>query len=218
MKKRQDHSIYLDHNATTPLDEEVAKAMMPFLRNEFGNPSSGYRLGVRAKEALERARGQVALLLGCEDDEVIFTSGGSESNNTVLKGVIDYRHPDGCHIITSAVEHPAILNPALYLMELGVKVTILPVDHFGRVGPDQVRKAISSETKLISIMLANNETGTLQPVREVSKIAREYGVPVHTDAAQAVGKISVRVKELVALRKLLEAKDAAVRAKLNPGG
>ena len=188
--------IYLDHNATTPVDPEVANAMMPYLTEEFGNPSSGYVLGKRAKEGLEQARQEAAGLLGCQTQEVVFTSGGSESNNMVLKGLIDFRHPERFHIITSAVEHPAILNPALFLMELGVKVTILPVDHGCRVEPKSVEKAISPETTLISIMLANNETGTLQPIQEISEIAKAHGVPVHTDAAQALGKMDVDVNSL----------------------
>ncbi len=188
--------IYLDHNATTPVEPEAVKAMLPYLQEEFGNPSSGYALGLKAKEGVERARQEVASLLGCENDEVIFTSGGTESNNMVLKGLIDFKNPEKFHMITCAVEHPAILNPALYLMELGVNVTILPVDRFGQVDPDAVRKAILPNTGLISIMLANNETGTLQPIKEISNIAREHGIPVHTDAAQAVGKIEVNVNEL----------------------
>ncbi len=188
--------IYLDHNATTKVDREVLKAMMPYLKEEFGNPSSPYLLGTRAKEGLERSREEVALLLGCQNHEVIFTSGGSESNNMVLKGLIDFKRPEKFHIITSAVEHPAILNPVLYLMEQGVKVTVLPVDRFCRVDPEAVKKAILPQTTLISIMLANNETGTLQPIKEISEIGREHGVPVHTDAAQAVGKMEVDVTDL----------------------
>ena len=188
--------IYLDHNATTPVDPEVLKAMMPYLKEEFGNPSSPYGLGARAKEGLERAREAVASLLGCQNHEVIFTSGGSESNNMVLKGLIDFRRPEKFHIITSAVEHPAILNPVLFLMELGVKITVLPVDHLCRVDPGAVKKAILPQTVLISIMLANNETGTLQPIKEISEIGHEHGVPVHTDAAQVVGKMAVDVNDL----------------------
>jgi len=188
--------IYLDHNATTPLDPSVAEAMMPFMSQAFGNPSSPYDLGVRAKDAVERARKEVALLIGCHPREVVFTSGGTESNNAVLKGVIDFKRPGDFHVITSSVEHPAVLNPALYLLELGVKVDILPVDRFGRVDPEDVRRAIRPQTRLISIMLANNETGTLQPVREIAGTAKEFGVLLHTDAAQAVGKMSVHVDEL----------------------
>jgi len=188
--------IYLDHNATTPIDPRVVERMMPYLKEEFGNPSSGYYLGIRAKEGVNRAREEVSELLGCQIDETVFTSGGTESNNTVLKGLVDLKNPESAHIITSAVEHPAVLNPALFLMELGVKVTILPVDRFGRVDPDEVRKSILPQTTLITLMLANNETGTLEPVREVSKIARDHDVPLHTDAAQAVGKMDVDVNDL----------------------
>jgi cysteine desulfurase len=196
MEARKNEFIYLDHNATTPVDPDVLKAMIPFIKEEFGNPSSSYPVGVRAKEAVEDARREVASILGCSSHEIFFTSGGSESNNTVLKGLVDFKNPEKFHIITSAVEHPAILNPALYLMELGVKVTILPVDHLGCVDPDDVRRTISPQTSLISVMLANNETGTLQPIQEISRIAREHEIPLHTDAAQAVGKLAVDVNEL----------------------
>ena len=188
--------IYLDHNATTPLDPAVVDAMMGVIKGAFGNPSSSYSLGQKAKDLMEDARREVALLLGCKSDEVIFTSGGSESNNMVLKGIIDFSRPQEHHIITSAVEHPAILNPCLYLLELGVQITILPVDGSGRVDPDDVRKAIRPETTLVTLMLANNETGTLLPIKEISTVTREARVPFHTDAAQGVGKIPVSVDEL----------------------
>lgn len=188
--------IYLDHNATTPMDPLATKAMMPFIEKEYGNPSSPYDLGLRAKNALEEARRSVALLLGCHNHEVVFTSGGTESNNAVLKGVIDLKRPEDSHFITSSIEHPAILNPALFLMELGAEVDFLPVDRFGRVDPEDVRKAIRPRTKLISIMLANNETGTLQPVKDIAKIAKEHEVALHTDAAQALGKVPVDVDDL----------------------
>jgi cysteine desulfurase len=191
-----DEFIYLDHNATTPLDPAAADAMTRIMREEYGNPSSPYPIGARAKSALEEARGETAALLGCERDEVVFTSGGSESNNMVLKGLVDLRNPGRCHIVTSAVEHPAILNPALFLMELGADVHFLGVDRFGRVDPDDVRKAVKPSTRLISIMLANNETGTLQPIEAISNIAREREIPFHTDAAQAVGKIPIDVHGL----------------------
>jgi cysteine desulfurase len=191
-----ENKIYLDHNATTPIAPEVSEAMLPFLHEAFGNPSSGYGLGQRAKESIEAAREDVASVLGCQSQEVIFTSGGSESNNMVLKGVVNFAKPSASHVITSSVEHPATINPALFLMELGVQVSILPVDRAGLVDPEDVRAAISSQTSLISIMLANNETGALQPIKAISRIARERGVPFHTDAAQAVGKIPVDVNEL----------------------
>jgi cysteine desulfurase len=196
MQKHRKNFIYLDHNATTPLEPGVANAMMPYLREQFGNPSSAYPLGQWAKAGLERARAEVAELLGCQAQEIVFTSGGSESNNMVLKGLIDFKRPEDFHIITSAVEHPAVLNPALFLMELGVNVTIVPVDHLCRIDPDSIESAISPQTTLISIMLANNETGTLQCVREISSVAEAYGVPVHTDAAQGLGKVDVDVNTL----------------------
>jgi cysteine desulfurase len=188
--------IYLDHNATTPIDPGAAAIMTTIMEEDFGNPSSGYFLGTRAKQKVERAREEVAGLIHAGAEEIVFTSGGSESNNMVLKGVIDLRRPGDFHIITSAVEHPAILNPALFLLELGVQVSILTVDPHGRIDPHDLRKAIGPHTALISIMLANNETGTLQPVREISQIARDYNIPVHTDAAQAVGKLPVDVEKL----------------------
>jgi cysteine desulfurase len=188
--------IYLDHNATTPIDPGAAAAMKNIMDEEFGNPSSGYFLGTRAKQKVEQAREEIAGLLHADAEEIVFTSGGSESNNMVLKGIVDLRRPGDFHIVTSAVEHPAILNTALFLLELGVHVTILPVDRYGRIDLDDLRKAIQPHTALISIMLANNETGTLQPVREITRIAREYNLPVHTDAAQAVGKLPVDVEGL----------------------
>jgi len=188
--------IYLDHNATTPVDPIAIEVMTRYIHDEFGNPSSAYPLGLNAKEILESARQEIASLIGCESIEVIFTSGGSESNNMALKGLIDFREPRKYHIITSSIEHPSILNPSLYLMELGVRVTILPVDHYGRVSPDDVERAITSGTCLISIMMANNETGTLNPIEEISKIAKAHSIPFHTDAAQAVGKIDVDVNRL----------------------
>ena len=196
MKSPSHSFIYLDHNATTPVDPSAAKAMMPFIQEEFGNPSSPYPLGTRAKERLEQCRQEVAMLLGCKSHDVVFTSGGSESNNMVLKGIVDLRNPGNFHIIASAVEHPAIINPLLFLEELGVGVTVLPVDTFGLVDPEELRRAIKPHTSLISIMLANNETGTLQPIREISQLARKHGIPLHTDAAQAIGKIPVDVNEL----------------------
>lgn len=193
---RDNRFIYMDHNATTPVDHKATKAMLTYLHEEFGNPSCGYLLGKRAKQGMDRARQEVSSLLSCKEHEIIFTSGGSESNNMVLKGLIDFKNPEKYHLITSATEHPAILTPALFLMELGVRVTILPVDHFGQIDPDDVHKAILPGTCLISIMLANNETGTFQPIREISEIALDHGIPVHTDAAQAVGKIKVDADEL----------------------
>jgi cysteine desulfurase len=188
--------IYLDYNATTPIDSDVAEAMMPFIKEEFGNPSSSYSPGIRAKHALEKARGQVARLLGCESGEIVFTSGGSESNNMVLKGVALSLRDKGRHIITTEIEHPAIFNPAIFLMENGWDVTFLPVDTYGSVDPDDVKNAIKKDTVLISVMHANNETGTIQPVQEIGRISREHGIFFHTDAAQSVGKVKTDVSDL----------------------
>jgi cysteine desulfurase len=188
--------IYLDYNASTPIDPSVAAAMTPFLQDHFGNPSSGHWAAEDAKAALERARGQVAVLLGAENDEIIFTSGGSEANNLALKGVAWALKAKGDHIITSAVEHPAILEPCRFLAQLGFKVSIMPVDRFGRVDAGDVQRAITPRTILISLMHANNEVGTIQPIAEVSRVAREYGVLLHTDAAQSVGKIATDLDSL----------------------
>ncbi|MCK4469545.1 MAG: cysteine desulfurase, partial [Desulfobacterales bacterium] len=188
--------IYFDYNATTPIDSDVAAAMMPFVREEFGNPSSSYSLGIRAKQAVEKARGQVAELLGCKPNEIVFTSGGSESNNMVLKGVALSLRSRGRHIITTAIEHPAIFNPALFLMENGWDVTFLPVNRSGSVDPDDMKKAIRKDTVLISVMHANNETGTIQPLQEIGRISREHGISFHTDAAQSIGKIKTDINDL----------------------
>ncbi len=188
--------IYLDYNATTPVAKEVAEAMMPFLLEDFGNPSSAHPMGRRAREALEEARGKVSSMLGCEDKEIVFTSGGTESNNMVLKGVAWNLRDKGRHIITTKIEHPSIINAALFLMEDGYDVTFLPVDRYGSLDPGEVKKALRSDTVLITVMHANNETGTIQPLADISSIAREHGVLFHTDAAQSVGKIQTRVHDL----------------------
>jgi cysteine desulfurase len=188
--------IYLDYNATTPVDPAVAEAMQPYIALHYGNPSSAHVYGRTTRDAVEGARWQVADLLGCTAAEIIFTGGGSESNNTVLKGVAyAYRH-QGNHLITSAVEHPAIINPCRFLEQQGVRVTYVPVDRTGMVDPADVRRAITPQTILISIMHANNEVGTLQPIAEISRIAREHGILMHTDAAQSVGKIPTLVDQL----------------------
>lgn len=189
-------SIYLDYNASTPVDPAVAAAMRPFLEDHFGNPSSGHWAALGASAALERARSQVADLLGAESDEIVFTSGGSEANNLALKGVASALKDKGNHIITSAVEHPAIVGPCRFLEQQGFAVTIVPVDRVGRINPDDVARAITPRTILISIMHANNEVGTIQPIAEVSRIARAHGVLLHTDAAQSVGKIATDVNAL----------------------
>ena len=188
--------IYLDFNASTPIAPEAVEAMQPFLTDYYGNPSSLHWAGMPAKDAVEKARGQVAGLLGCDPTEVVFTSGGSESNNHAIKGVFFAKRNRGDHIITSAVEHPATLNPCRFLEKLGAKVTVLPVDRFGMVNPDDIRRAITSRTILITVMHANNEVGTIEPIPEISAIAREAGISFHTDAAQTVGKISADVEEL----------------------
>jgi cysteine desulfurase len=188
--------IYLDYNASTPIDPAVNAAMSPFLTNHFGNPSSGHWAAAPAKAALEKARGQIAALLGCESDEVVFTSGGSEANNLAIKGVYFARRDKGDHIITTRVEHPAVVAPCRFLESLGARITYLPVDRFGRVDPDDLSRAITPRTILVSIMHANNEVGTIQPIEECARIARDHGVPFHTDAAQSVGKIATDVNAL----------------------
>jgi cysteine desulfurase len=187
--------IYLDYNATTPIDPRVAEAMTPFLSGGFGNPSSTHAEGRRAKSALDKARQQVASCLGCSPAEVVFTSGGSESNNLAIRGLVEAR--GGGHVITSAVEHPAVLEVVLALeIEGRIELTIVGVDRFGRVDPAAVAAALRDDTVLVSLMLANNEVGTLQPVREVAALCRKRGVAMHTDAAQAVGKVPVDAEEL----------------------
>lgn len=188
--------IYLDHNATTPIDPEVADAMKPYLGTHYGNPSSGYSLGRAAKEALEAARSQVSELLGCRPGEVVFTSGGTESNNMVIKGVAYSLAEKGRHIITTAIEHPAVTNPCLFFLNQGFEVTFLPVDATGLVDPMSVKEAIRPDTILISVMHANNETGAIQPISEIGNLARGAGVLFHSDAAQSAGKIPLRVSEL----------------------
>lgn len=192
----QEDRIYLDFNATTPIAHEVAAAMNQALTEPFGNPSSEHWAGRPARQAVEKARAQVAALLGCSPDEVVFTSGGSEANNHALKGVFFAHGGQGGHIITTQIEHPAVLNPCHFLERLGASVTYLPVDRFGKVDPDDVRRALTPRTILISVMHANNEVGTLQPISEISRIAHERGVLFHTDAAQSAGKIPTHVDEL----------------------
>ncbi len=188
--------IYLDYNATTPVDPEVADAMLPYLREHFGNPSSSHWYGVQARLAVEEARRQVADLIGCYPDEIVFTGGGSESNNWAIKGIAEAHREKGNHIITCRVEHPAVIDVCRYLALHGYQVTYLPVDDYGSVDAADLEKAITPETILVTIMYANNEVGTIQPIAEITKIAHEKGVPVHTDASQAVGKIPTNVNEL----------------------
>nr|MBN2277829.1 selenide, water dikinase SelD [candidate division Zixibacteria bacterium] len=188
--------IYLDYNATTPIDPRVAEAMLPFINEHFGNPSSGHIYGVTARRAVEKARRQVAELLHCDPEEIIFTSGGSESNNYAIKGAARAYRDHGNHIITSAVEHPAVIEVGRYLEQNGYKVTYLPVDSNGLVDPALVEKAITPATILITIMHANNEVGTIMPIIEIAEIARRHNIIMHTDAAQSVGKIPVQVDSL----------------------
>jgi cysteine desulfurase len=195
--------IYLDYNATTPIDPAVLDAMLPYLQTHYGNPSSTHVYGKTAHDAIEQARGQVASLLGAQPDEIVFTGGGSEASNQALKGAVFAklrgffgRWAKGAHIITSAVEHPATLQPCAFLERLGCKVTILPVDRSGLVDPQAVKKALDRGTTIVSIMHANNEVGTLEPIREIAEMVRSQGALMHTDAAQSVGKIPVRVDDL----------------------
>ncbi|MFZ0704758.1 MAG: cysteine desulfurase family protein, partial [Candidatus Korobacteraceae bacterium] len=184
--------VYLDNNATSPLLPEVFDAMRPYFFEGFGNASSIHQQGQQARAAVERAREQVGELLNCRAAEVVFTSGGTEGDNLALFGLVK----PGDHVITSAVEHHAVLNSCKRLEEMGCSVTYLPVDAQALVDPDDVRRAIRPETRLISIILANNETGVLQPVQEIGKIAAEADVYFHTDAVQAAGKMPLDVKEI----------------------
>ncbi len=188
--------IYLDYNATTPLDPAVVEAMRPYLEEHFGNPSSTHWYGIQTRKAVEKARRQVADMLQCNADEIIFTSGGSESNNYAIKGAALASRERGNHIITSAVEHPAVYEVCAYLEQAGFRVTYLPVDEHGSVDVEAFRRALSPQTILVSIMHANNEVGTIQPIAEIAGIAKERGILVHTDAAQTVGKIPVVINDL----------------------
>ncbi len=188
--------IYLDYNATTPIAMEVVREMLPFLQLHFGNPSSSSILGRRNKEAIEKARMQVAGLTGAKPEEILFTSGGTESNNHAIRGAVFANSEKGKHIITSQTEHPAVIEVCKFLEKQGYKITRLPVDSFGRVNPEDVEKTIRHDTVLVSIMHANNEVGTIQPIKEIGEIAKKYGVLFHTDAAQSVGKIETNVNQL----------------------
>lgn len=188
--------IYLDHNGSAPMLPEAAKAMAPFLTAAFGNPSGGHWAAHAARDAVERARREVARLIGAGEGEIVLTSGATEANNMALKGIADRAAGTGGHVVTSAVEHDAVLTTARHLRTRGARLTVLPVDAGGRVDPGAVAAAIRDDTVLISVMHANNETGTLQPIREIAAIARAAGVTMHTDAAQSVGKTPVDVDEL----------------------
>ncbi|MBN1139787.1 MAG: selenide, water dikinase SelD [Anaerolineae bacterium] len=188
--------IYLDYNATTPIAREVAEAMAPYLYEHFGNPSSSHPYGVITKRAVESARAQVAALLGCRAAEVVFTSGGTESNNYAIKGAALGRREHGNHIITSAVEHPAVIEVCKWLETQGFRLTVLPVDEYGLVDPADLERAITPDTILVTVMHANNEVGTIEPISELAAIAHRHGALMHTDAAQSVGKIPVDVGSL----------------------
>jgi len=186
--------IYLDYNATTPIDPEVAEEMLPFIHNSFGNPSSSYAIGRFNKDAIRQARRQVADLINANYDEIIFTSCATESNNLAILGVL--KSQKGKHIITSAIEHPAVIEVCKHLETQGYEITYIPVDKTGRVNPHDVENAIQTDTALISIMHANNEVGTVQPISEIAAIAKKHHITFHTDAAQSVGKIETDVSTL----------------------
>jgi cysteine desulfurase len=189
--------IYLDYNATTPVAPAVQEAMLPFLAEHYGNPSSGHSLGRACHEAVEDARARVAQLLGADSDEIVFTSCGTESNNLALKGVALRAARGGTgHLVISALEHPAVAQPAAFLERLGYSVSVVPCDTRGVIDPLAVHSALRRDTVLVSVMHANNEIGTIQPLREIAEMCRDRGVLIHTDAAQSVGKTAVRVKDL----------------------
>ena len=188
--------IYLDYNGTTPHDQEVVEAMRPFLEHEFGNPSSSHWYGTAPKKAVEKSRHQVAHLLKCDSEEIVFTSGGTESNNHAIYGMCMARKNRGNHIITSCIEHPAVLEVCKALSAFGFETTFLPVDRHGLVHSSDLEKVVRPETILITIMHSNNEVGTIQPIEEISRIAKQHSITMHTDAAQSVGKVPVDVGSL----------------------
>ncbi len=192
----ENRTIYMDNSATTPVRKEVVEEMLPYMTENFGNPSSIYDLGKVSKRAIEEARKKVANAIGAEENEIYFTSGGTESDNWALKGIAFANRNKGKHIITSSIEHHAILHACLWLEGQGFEVTYLPVDKYGMVSPEELRNAIKNNTILISIMLANNEVGTIQPVEEIGKIAREKRIYFHTDAVQAIGHVPIDVKKM----------------------
>jgi len=185
--------VYMDHAATTTVHPDVVEAMVPFLHNHFGNPSSIYSIAREAKEAVDSARGMVATTLGAQPDEIFFTSGGTESDNWAIKGVAFANRKRGDHIITSKIEHHAVLHTCQYLEKQGFRVTYLPVDQYGFVDPGELERSITDKTTLVSVMYANNEIGTIEPVQELASIAHENGAYFHTDAVQAVGHIPISV-------------------------
>lgn len=190
--------VYLDNAATTPVEPEVVEAMLPYFTRVYGNPMSAHAFGREARAAIEGARGTVAGLLGSKSEEVVFTSGGSESNNHAIKGVALANRARGDHIITSCIEHHSVLDPCRFLATQGFTVTVLPVDPMGFVSPDDIKKAITTKTLLVTLMHANNEIGTFQPIAEIGRITREAGVYLHVDAVQTFGHIPFKVEELSA--------------------
>ncbi|MEJ2053882.1 MAG: cysteine desulfurase family protein [Calditrichaceae bacterium] len=188
--------VYLDYNATTPIDPVVAEAMRPFLSDYFGNPSSSHFYGRQTKSTVENARNQVAGTLDCLPEEIIFTSGGTESNNYALKGAAFANRDKGNHIITSQIEHPAIIEVCRYLEKHNFKITYLPVDSDGLIDPDLIAAAITPQTILISIMHANNEVGSIQPIKEIAEMCHKNDIIIHSDCAQSIGKIPVNIKDL----------------------
>ena len=187
--------IYLDHNASTPVSPEVADAMLPYLRESFGNPSSDHIYGRNLQRAVAGARIQVAALIGATADEIVFTSGGTEANNLAIRGIAA-RLSHKRHIITSQIEHPATVEPCRLLGQQGWKVTWLPIDANGRILVEELATTVDEQTALLTLMHANSETGTIQPLAQLSRLARAAGALIHTDAAQSVGKIPVKVNEL----------------------
>jgi cysteine desulfurase len=188
-----DYPIYLDFNATTPVHPEVLEAMLPFFGPAFGNPSSAHPYGLRLRSAMETGRGELAALIGAQEDEIVFTSCGSESNNLALKGLAFGTSGSRNHIVISAVEHPAVSNAARFLAQRGFSVTVVPVDAYGRVDPEAVREAVTERTLVVSVLHGQNEIGTVQPLSEIAAAAHEKGALLHTDAAQSIGKIPVDV-------------------------
>lgn len=187
------HPIYLDYNATTPIAPEVAAAMRPWIEEQFGNPSSSHEYGLRARQAVADARADVAALIGATADEIVLTGSATEANNLALLGIARAAPSHKRHLIVSAVEHPAVMQPALYLRDEGWELTVLPVDQFGRISLDDLRAALRPDTALVSVMHANNEVGTIQPVAGIAALARANGTLVHTDAAQSAGKVELDV-------------------------
>ena len=194
---RRDGMVYMDNNATTPVDPRVLEAMLPYFQGRFGNAASrNHRFGWEAEDGVEEARARVAGLIGASDKEIIFTSGATESNNIAVKGSATMLREKGNHIITQVTEHKAVIDPCKYLETQGFRVTSLPVDRYGMINLDQLREAICDQTILISIMMANNEIGTIQPIAEIGKLAKEKGIIFHTDATQAFGKVPIDVEAM----------------------